>query len=388
MDTLGLNGTDCLTGKNVGLLKRTQDKVTEIDPDQKLVFLHCIIHQHVLCKSVLKMNHVIDVVTKIVNFIRAPLNHRQFVSLLEEHETEHSDIGYHTAVRWLGKMLKRLWELKAEIREFCKKKGKDIPELSGEDWMAGFAFAVDVTALMNELNTKLQGEGLFVHEMHSLVKAFMRKLQFLSSQLDSNNLTHMQTLKEVTPSADHFRRYSSKLGALHDFCELELDTHSVNRRMSDNNRKVTVVEEDQSYPDHPDRSDRWWQLLCRTGLTGRCYWEVEWREEVHMAVSYRGIRRGKSNDCWFGGNDRSWSLRCYDGGYYVWHNDKETTISSSSVSNRVAVYVDCPAGTLSFYRVSSDTLIHLHTFNTTFTEPLYPGFGFASYDSSVSLCSL
>ncbi|KAL4009093.1 hypothetical protein ACER0C_002945 [Sarotherodon galilaeus] len=41
---------------------------------------------------------------------------------------------------------------------------------------------------------------------------------------------------------------------------------------------------------------------------------------------------------------------------------------------RAAVYVDCPAGTLSFYRVSSDTLIHLHTFNTTFTQTLYPGF--------------
>ncbi|CAI5657266.1 unnamed protein product [Oreochromis niloticus] len=57
---------------------------------------------------------------------------------------------------------------------------------------------------------------------------------------------------------------------------------------------------------------------------------------------------------------------------------RETSISSStssSVSNRVAVYVDCPAGTLSFYRVSSDTLIHLHTFNTTFTETLYPGPG-------------
>ncbi|XP_065326207.1 NLR family CARD domain-containing protein 3-like [Pelmatolapia mariae] len=53
-------------------------------------------------------------------------------------------------------------------------------------------------------------------------------------------------------------------------------------------------------------------------------------------------------------------------------------------SVRVAVYVDCPAGTLSFYRVSSDTLIHLHTFNTTFTETLYPGFAF-DYDSSVSL---
>ncbi|XP_034548006.1 general transcription factor II-I repeat domain-containing protein 2B-like [Notolabrus celidotus] len=228
MDPLGLkwdrltgvttDGCPNLTGKNVGLLKRMQDKVTEIDVDQKLVFLHCIIHQHVLCKSVLKIDHVIDVVTKIVNFIRArALNHRQFVALLEEHETEHRDIGYHTAIRWLslGKVLKRVWDLKAEIREFCEKKGKDFPELSDEDWMADFAFSVDVTALMNELNTKLQGKGLFVHEMHSLVKAFMTKIQFLSSQLESNTLTHMQTLKEVTPPADHFRRYSSMLGALH-----------------------------------------------------------------------------------------------------------------------------------------------------------------------------
>ncbi|KAL4009564.1 hypothetical protein ACER0C_003416 [Sarotherodon galilaeus] len=52
---------------------------------------------------------------------------------------------------------------------------------------------------------------------------------------------------------------------------------------------------------------------------------------------------------------------------------------------RVAVYVDCPAGTLSFYRVSSDTLIHLHTFNTTFTQTLYPGFWFYP-GSSVTLC--
>ncbi|MED6275516.1 hypothetical protein CHARACLAT_027277, partial [Characodon lateralis] len=56
---------------------------------------------------------------------------------------------------------------------------------------------------------------------------------------------------------------------------------------------------------------------------------------------------------------------------------------------RVAVYVDCPAGILSFYRVSSDSLIHLHTFNTTFTEPLYAGFGLWSLGSSVcsSVCS-
>uniref|UniRef100_A0A8C4F9C3 Tripartite motif-containing protein 35 n=1 Tax=Dicentrarchus labrax TaxID=13489 RepID=A0A8C4F9C3_DICLA len=128
------------------------------------------------------------------------------------------------------------------------------------------------------------------------------------------------------------------------------------------------------------------------GLTGRCYWEVEWRGRVYISVSYRGIsRRGNSRDCLFGGNDQSWSLYCSDGGYSVWHNNRETFISSSSSSSssgRVAVYVDCPAGTLSFYTVSSDTLIHLHTFNTTFTEPLHPGFRSYSSGSSVSLCPL
>ncbi|XP_030264908.1 NLR family CARD domain-containing protein 3-like, partial [Sparus aurata] len=178
-------------------------------------------------------------------------------------------------------------------------------------------------------------------------------------------------------------------------CELTVDTNTVSRniKLSDNNRKMTLVEEeDQSYPDHPERFESMYpQLLCRTGLTGRCYWEVEWRGNVSISVSYRRIRRkGDSKDCWFGWNDQSWRLRCSDDGRYsLWHNNRRTHISSSSSSSssssgRVAVYVDCPAGTLSFYRVSSDSLIHLHTFNTTFTEPLYPGFGFwFSFGSSV-----
>ncbi|XP_042370814.1 stonustoxin subunit alpha-like, partial [Plectropomus leopardus] len=178
-----------------------------------------------------------------------------------------------------------------------------------------------------------------------------------------------------------------------------VDTNTVNNelKLSENNREVTRVSEDQSYPDHPDRFDFWPQLLCRTGLTGRCYWEVEWRGRVDISVSYRRIsRRGDSGDCLFGLNDQSWSLICSDGGYTVCHIKRKTPItsssssssSSSSVSGRVAMYVDCPAGSLSFFRVSSDSLIHLHTFSTTFTEPLYPGFGFWSPGSSVSLCPL
>uniref|UniRef100_A0A3Q4I5Y7 B30.2/SPRY domain-containing protein n=1 Tax=Neolamprologus brichardi TaxID=32507 RepID=A0A3Q4I5Y7_NEOBR len=176
-------------------------------------------------------------------------------------------------------------------------------------------------------------------------------------------------------------------------CQLTIDTNTVHTklRLSENNRKVTHVEEVQSYSDHPDRFDGLFpQLLCRNGLTGRCYWEVEWRGDVYISVSYRRIRRkGRSYDCWFGYNDQSWSLSCSDdGSHSVRHNNRVTSISSSSssVSNRAAVYVDYPAGTLSFYRVSSDTLIHLHTFNTTFIQTLYPGFRFWSPGSSVRLC--
>ncbi|XP_026013285.1 NLR family CARD domain-containing protein 3-like [Astatotilapia calliptera] len=174
-------------------------------------------------------------------------------------------------------------------------------------------------------------------------------------------------------------------------CELTIDMNTISRELhlSDNNRKVTRGRPFQSYPDHPERFERP-QFLCREPLRGRCYWEVEWRGYSDLSVSYSKIKRkGRNNTGAFGWNDHSWSLWFSESNpYCVSYNNKKTHISSSSsssVSNRVAVYVDCPAGTLSFYRVSSDTLIHLHTFNTTFTEPLYPGF--TLWDrASVSLC--
>uniref|UniRef100_A0A3B3HIQ9 NACHT domain-containing protein n=1 Tax=Oryzias latipes TaxID=8090 RepID=A0A3B3HIQ9_ORYLA len=174
-------------------------------------------------------------------------------------------------------------------------------------------------------------------------------------------------------------------------CQLAIDPNTVNKylKLSENSKKVTWVKQCQSYPDHPDRFDQC-QLLCRDGLTGRCYWEFEWNGRVDVSVSYREIRRkGNMNDCMFGWNSQSWSLSCSDDdGYTACHNNRQISISSSSSSSshRVAVYVDCPAGTLSFFRVSSNSLIHLHTVKTTFTEPLYPGFGFSLFGSSVVLC--
>ncbi|XP_067438761.1 protein NLRC3-like isoform X2 [Thunnus thynnus] len=201
-----------------------------------------------------------------------------------------------------------------------------------------------------------------------------------------------------TLSVDHGGVSRLKPGLRKYACELVMDPDTAHRNLflSDNNRKVTAVREEQQYPDHPERFNHWRQLLCKNGLTGRCYWEVERKGEVHVAVTYKEIRReGDSNFCLLGGNIQSWSLRCSDDGYSVSHNNKVTSVHPLSIlSNRHAVYVNHPAGTLSFYGVSSDTLIHLHTFNTTFTEPVYPAFGFmsdirfGSFSPSVSLCQL
>ncbi|XP_066547481.1 stonustoxin subunit beta-like, partial [Amia ocellicauda] len=171
---------------------------------------------------------------------------------------------------------------------------------------------------------------------------------------------------------------------------LTLDPNTANRRLSlsEGNRKATLGTEDQSHPDHPERFDSCSQVLCREGLTGRCYWEAEWSGEwVDIGVTYKGIsRKGGGGDCGLGRNDKSWSLDCWGSRCSVWHNNYHTNIPPHS-PHRVGVYLDWPAGTLSFYSVSSDTLTPLHTFHSTFTEPLYAGFGVDSY-SSVSLCQL
>ncbi|XP_056441300.1 NLR family CARD domain-containing protein 3-like [Gadus chalcogrammus] len=182
-------------------------------------------------------------------------------------------------------------------------------------------------------------------------------------------------------------------------CDLTLDPNTAHRdlSLSEDNRKVTRVEEDQSYPDHPDRFDSQYQVLGREALTGRCYLEVEREGLVWIGVTYRGItRRGRGDDSELGWNNKSWSLHCYDDGYSARYNGRETVLPLRPAgSTRVGVYLDRPAGSLSFYRVSpggggsSDTLTHIHTFWSSFTqEDLLPGVGVWRGGSSASLCRL
>ncbi|XP_036828117.1 tripartite motif-containing protein 16 [Oncorhynchus mykiss] len=169
-------------------------------------------------------------------------------------------------------------------------------------------------------------------------------------------------------------------------CQLTLDPNTAHTRLSlsEGNRKVTYTDQVQPYPVHPDRFTYWCQVLCREGLSGRCYWEVERTGYVVTAVSYKDISRTeRGNGGRFGYNNKSWSLECSRGGYCFRHNNVETKVSGPQ-SSRVGVYLDHKAGTLSFYSVS-DTMTLLHRVQTTFTQPLYPGFGLSGSAELVKL---
>ncbi|XP_017542377.1 tripartite motif-containing protein 16-like isoform X2 [Pygocentrus nattereri] len=172
------------------------------------------------------------------------------------------------------------------------------------------------------------------------------------------------------------------------FCQLTLDPNTANYYLilSEKNRVVSWSNTEQSYPDHSERFQYFLQVLCKESVSGRCYWEVEWSGKggtAFISVSYKGIsRKGRSNDCGFGHNSQSWSLRVSPS-LTFWHNNIQTEISGPS-SSRIGVYVDHSAGTLSFYSVS-DTMTLLHTVHTTFTQPLYAGF--CVYWGTVKLCN-
>ena len=116
----------------------------------------------------------------------------------------------------MGKVLRRVWDLKAEILLFLEMKGKDkdYPQLKQSEWLSDLALAVDLFEHMNELNTKLQGKDTFAHKMYSTVKAFRVKLKLFSCQLSQNITTHFATLATMAQLMVSTEKYTNMISAL------------------------------------------------------------------------------------------------------------------------------------------------------------------------------
>ncbi|XP_044062924.1 tripartite motif-containing protein 16-like [Siniperca chuatsi] len=210
----------------------------------------------------------------------------------------------------------------------------------------------DVTAAVSEVRDKLQD---VLSEKWTNISLTVTEVDVLLSNSQAEPKTRAGFLK-----------YSREI-------TLDPNTAHTLLLLSEGNRKATTTSQQQSYSSHPDRFTACCQVLSRESLTGRCYWEVEWRGGgVDVAVAYKNISRaGSWNECGFGFNDKSWSLHCDTKRYAFYYSSVKTPVSGPQ-SSRVGVYLDHSAGILSFYSIS-ETMTLLHRVQTTFTQPLYAG---------------
>ncbi|XP_076126876.1 tripartite motif-containing protein 16-like [Alosa pseudoharengus] len=239
-----------------------------------------------------------------------------------------------------------------------------------------------VSAVKVQLEEKLG--GIFKQEVAN-ISAAVAHIQIIQS-LEFRRTDSMELPPTMSDVQAAYPEPVTREELLQYSCHFTLDPNTAHRRLhlSEGNRRVERRAELQSYPDHPERFDGWPQVLCREGVSGRCYWEVEWSGWVHIAVSYKSIsRKRRGNECGFGHNDQSWRLYLTSSSSYFSHNSKHTKLPLVA-SSRIGVYVDHRAGTLAFYSIS-DTMTLLHRVQTTFTHTLYPGFTFICTVSSVKL---
>ncbi|ENN82943.1 hypothetical protein YQE_00692, partial [Dendroctonus ponderosae] len=100
------DGAPSMVRLRKGLIGILNEKATEIN-------------QQNLCSKSIRLQNVMNVVVKTINFIRSRLlNHRQFKAFLDEISVEYNDVTYYCEVRWLSKrkMLKLFYELRNESR--------------------------------------------------------------------------------------------------------------------------------------------------------------------------------------------------------------------------------------------------------------------------------
>lgn len=116
-------------------------------------------YQEALCCELFKIDHVMKVVVRTVNFLRARgLNHCQFDCLLSQNHIPNT-VAYHNEVRWQsrGAELRSFFDLCEEIGQLMEKKGNPVMELQCQELLQDLAFLVDITEHFNMLNKILQG---------------------------------------------------------------------------------------------------------------------------------------------------------------------------------------------------------------------------------------
>ncbi|XP_018429889.1 PREDICTED: E3 ubiquitin/ISG15 ligase TRIM25-like [Nanorana parkeri] len=155
---------------------------------------------------------------------------------------------------------------------------------------------------------------------------------------------------------------------------LDVSTAGNDLQISDDRKTATRLYIDQKRPETPQRFQDYFQVLSsRSFSSGRHYWEVDVGGSNIWIVGmcYPSIER-RGGQSVIGWNNKSWCLDRTGNHYWVIDDSNKILLPPNISSNRVGIYLDYEAGRISFYDLC-DPIRHLHTFTTTFTEPLHAG---------------
>ncbi|KAG8550547.1 hypothetical protein GDO81_023948 [Engystomops pustulosus] len=153
---------------------------------------------------------------------------------------------------------------------------------------------------------------------------------------------------------------------------LDVNTAHNNLHISGDLKTATRTQEKKkNRPETAERFQDYQVMSSRRFTSGRHYWDVEGSrsERWRVGMCYPSIdRRGRQS--YIGDNNKSWSLMRNNNEYSVIHDSNEIQLRDNISSDGVRICLDYEAGELSFYELC-DPIRHLHTFTTTFTEPLH-----------------
>ncbi|XP_040191704.1 probable E3 ubiquitin-protein ligase TRIML1 [Rana temporaria] len=145
--------------------------------------------------------------------------------------------------------------------------------------------------------------------------------------------------------------------------------------ISDDRKTVSVSSSHQNHPETPERFQYSQVMSSQRFSSGRHYWEVDvgGAQNCRVGMCYPSIDRTGDQSV-IGCNKKSWSLEGWGPGneYSVRYDKNKIRLPGSVSSKRVRIDLDYEAGRISFYDLC-DPIRHLHTFTTTFTEPLHAG---------------
>ncbi|XP_075706645.1 E3 ubiquitin/ISG15 ligase TRIM25-like [Rhinoderma darwinii] len=242
-------------------------------------------------------------------------------------------------IRKLDKQINDMHKKKHHIEELCR---ITDPQMFLKQSAISTDFELESTFFMEDLNEEL------------ITVTLMRALHKLS---------------EIIPEVK--KRYD--LGDSTDMI-LNVNTAENYIALSRDLKTATDTDKEKSRSHHPERFTTQQVLSTKKFTSGKHYWEILTSDcgDWSVGVTYNSVKR--KGDCsLIGANHKSWCLTWCDDELTADHDDKHDSVDSSVSRPDIGIYLDYDGGVVSFYELS-DSVQHLYTFSTVFTEPLYAGF--------------